>query len=420
MSIASEIAALAANKAAIKSAIEAKNPATAPTDALAQWPTAIASIPTGGGEWQPPSDWPDIKAALTSYPTGATPAESNALVFLFECSNATSIRMRCGTSYRFSDSPTVVETAANKTTYVYHSVPEGTQYLWVIAYASDFVFFGDTANASCTNDNSNYSSYPILWIVGKGDADARGWGTLAGCRAIESGSVTFNIRGGGGGYLQNSFSLAKWSSSSVSPSVTSLRNAFTSCVALESIMDGSLEWDVSSITNLYGMFSTCRALKKLDLSSWDVSNVTDFSSMFYQCNSLTSLDVSKWDTSSATNMSNMFFECCSLKVLDLTSFDMSKVTGTSDMLSRDTALSSLIGGRLSPPTADPAKGPRLSINLSSSAALDRPSLIWFISWLSDLNTLGLSSQTLTLSAVAKTILKTSEIAVATAKGWTIA
>ena len=49
MSIASELTTLAANKAAIKEAIEAKNPATAPTDSLAQWPTAIASIPTGGG-----------------------------------------------------------------------------------------------------------------------------------------------------------------------------------------------------------------------------------------------------------------------------------------------------------------------------------------------------------------------------------
>lgn len=49
MSIASELATLAANKAAIKAAIEAKNPTVAPTDALAQWPDAIASIPTGGG-----------------------------------------------------------------------------------------------------------------------------------------------------------------------------------------------------------------------------------------------------------------------------------------------------------------------------------------------------------------------------------
>lgn len=46
MSIASELADLASNKAAIKAAIEAKGPSVAPTDALSQWPTAIASIQT--------------------------------------------------------------------------------------------------------------------------------------------------------------------------------------------------------------------------------------------------------------------------------------------------------------------------------------------------------------------------------------
>ena len=49
MSISSELASLAANKAAIKAAIEAKKPEVAPTNDLAQWPTAIGSIPTGGG-----------------------------------------------------------------------------------------------------------------------------------------------------------------------------------------------------------------------------------------------------------------------------------------------------------------------------------------------------------------------------------
>ena len=49
MSIASELSTLAANKAAIKAAIEAKSPETAPTGDMSQWATAIESIPTGGG-----------------------------------------------------------------------------------------------------------------------------------------------------------------------------------------------------------------------------------------------------------------------------------------------------------------------------------------------------------------------------------
>ena len=45
MSVASQIELLASNKAAIKTAIEAKNPIVIPTNELAQWPTSIASIP---------------------------------------------------------------------------------------------------------------------------------------------------------------------------------------------------------------------------------------------------------------------------------------------------------------------------------------------------------------------------------------
>ena len=48
MSIASQLATLAANKAAIKAAILAKNPATPLTDALSSWPASIKSIPSGG------------------------------------------------------------------------------------------------------------------------------------------------------------------------------------------------------------------------------------------------------------------------------------------------------------------------------------------------------------------------------------
>lgn len=50
MSIASELTTLANNKAAIKAAIEAKNPTIPPTDNLSQWPTSIGSIVELKGE----------------------------------------------------------------------------------------------------------------------------------------------------------------------------------------------------------------------------------------------------------------------------------------------------------------------------------------------------------------------------------
>lgn len=45
---ADKLALASQNKAAIKAAISAKNPTVAPTNVMSQWPTAIASIPTGG------------------------------------------------------------------------------------------------------------------------------------------------------------------------------------------------------------------------------------------------------------------------------------------------------------------------------------------------------------------------------------
>lgn len=44
--IAQELTALTQNKAAIKAAIEAKNPSVMPGDDLANWTTSIESIPT--------------------------------------------------------------------------------------------------------------------------------------------------------------------------------------------------------------------------------------------------------------------------------------------------------------------------------------------------------------------------------------
>ena len=48
MSIASELTTLANNKAAIKAAIEAKNPTIPPTDNMSNWATSIDSIQSGG------------------------------------------------------------------------------------------------------------------------------------------------------------------------------------------------------------------------------------------------------------------------------------------------------------------------------------------------------------------------------------
>ena len=67
MSIASELSTLIDNKAAIKTAISAKSPTIPPTDVLSQWPTSIASIPSGQEEpWH--GNWLELDFDFDQFP----------------------------------------------------------------------------------------------------------------------------------------------------------------------------------------------------------------------------------------------------------------------------------------------------------------------------------------------------------------
>ena len=100
--------------------------------------------------------------------------------------------------------------------------------------------------------------------------------------------------------------------------------------------------NTSKVTNMRGMFSTCRNLTSLDVSNFNTSNVTSMSSMFQTCRSLTSLDLSSFNTSKVTDMSYMFTRCASLAELDLSGWDTSKVTDMRDMFIDCTSLEKII------------------------------------------------------------------------------
>lgn len=112
--------------------------------------------------------------------------------------------------------------------------------------------------------------------------------------------------------------------------VTDMQYMFNNCTALTSLDLSKL--DTSKVTNMSEMFDYCRALTSLDLSNFDTSNVTDMRYMFYYCNTLKSLNVSSFNTSKVTNTSYMFYQCSNLTSLDLSSFDTSNVTTVDSML----------------------------------------------------------------------------------------
>ena len=93
-------------------------------------------------------------------------------------------------------------------------------------------------------------------------------------------------------------------------------------------------FDVSNVTDMGGMFSYCKNLEEINLSSFDTSNVTTMQSMFKACHSVKELDLSTFNTSNVTNMGYMFEECSGLTSLDLSNFDTSKVTSMISMFSQ--------------------------------------------------------------------------------------
>ena len=121
--------------------------------------------------------------------------------------------------------------------------------------------------------------------------------------------------------------------------VTNMTRMFFYCSGLTSLDVSS--FNTSNVTDMSGMFSCCYGLTSLDLSNFNTSNVTRMDFIFYECNKLKSLDVSNFDTSNVTNMSDMFRGCRQLKSLDVSNFDTSKVTSMDDMFSRCGSLTSI-------------------------------------------------------------------------------
>lgn len=102
-------------------------------------------------------------------------------------------------------------------------------------------------------------------------------------------------------------------------------------------------FDTSNVTNMSSMFGDCSGLTSLDVSNFVTSKVTNMSSMFQGCSSLKSIDVSNFDTSQVTDMNNMFQGCYiyGLTSLDVSNFNTSNVTDMSSMFDYGTSQSDL-------------------------------------------------------------------------------
>lgn len=152
MSIASEITVLAKNKAAIKAAIEAKNPIIAPTNALAQWPTSIASIPDKD-EWQPPSDWPNIAELLNN----DTENYINKIYILWDarkCATLPNIMNIC-----LGADKVITSDGSTYTSQSSHIWSSNSTFVWTAHYSNSSFTYIDYGSSY------QYTAKVALWLV---------------------------------------------------------------------------------------------------------------------------------------------------------------------------------------------------------------------------------------------------------------
>ena len=210
--------------------------------------------------------------------------------------------------------------------------------------------------------------------------------------------------------------------------VTSMNEAFFKCNKLEEINLTNL--DTSNVIYMSNMFNGCNCLKLLDASNFNTSKVTDMSSMFYNCNLLETIVLSNFNTSNVTYMNGMFNGCNCLKLLDVSNFDTSKVTDMSGMFFYDIELIDLylnfdassvknfdyiftLDNKLTN-VVGKFEGTKYDLDLAS-CPLTASSAMVFINGLATVT----ETRTLSLNATTYDSLTNEQIAIATAKGWTV-
>lgn len=206
-------------------------------------------------------------------------------------------------------------------------------------------------------------------------------------------------------------------------------------------------WNTSEITSVGQMFYGANNLISLNISGWNTSKVSNFSTVFRECGKLTEIvGIEDIDVSNGNTFSQFFQSCSSMKQrldlrkwkmtnstscwhmftasgfvwLDITGWEIPKCTDCVNMFNNCKNLETLVGDKtIDEVTSNDLyilKGIKVSTQLDLSTKLDRASLRALINGLAEVET----TQTLKLGATLRAKLTEEDIAIATAKNWTIA
>lgn len=204
---------------------------------------------------------------------------------------------------------------------------------------------------------------------------------------------------------------------------TSFTSMFSNCSVLTTIPD----MNTSKGTKMGSMFSYCSALKTAP--NIDTSLNTAFGSMFDNCKKLTS--ISQLNTSLGTGFSYMFRKCALLT--QIPEIDTSNGTGFSAMFDGCTALKTIPKLNITKATSSSAfsnmfrncsslENITFEGTINSNISFAQSTKLTHDSLMSIINALGAttSTKTLTLGSTNLAKLTSTEKAVATGKGWTLA
>ena len=234
--------------------------------------------------------------------------------------------------------------------------------------------------------------------------------------------------------------------------VTSMQDMFSGCTSLQSIP----LLDTVNVKNMGGMFRDCKNVETFPLL--DTHNVTDMGCMFLGCTKITTIplldtsnttqlgslvfgcsnltSIPQLNTSNTTGMNNMFYSCS--KLITIPQLDTTKVTNMSGMFYGCSSLQSIpllecgkvtsmgtFFGYSNINTLTELGGFKdLKISITSCFLERTPnltvdSLLNVINNVYDLTGNGLSGQTLKFGNTNLNKLTEEQVAIATAKGWTL-
>lgn len=299
MSVTSQLNDLAANTAAIRAAIEARNPAVPTGNGLASFPAAIKSIQGGREAWTKPAAWPDIREILAA----DTHQYANKLIALLDAdASMPSIDLVGGTYYVLSDGY-----EGGATTHVWDTSKDivgadGRRYHWGIVMSDSALY----AIAPCAG--TLYRT-KVLWSYGP-DADVEYANNnypnlnMNVCESVTVGNVS---QTGGNRIFSNMYSMKSLTAKSIT--LGNMQQAFDGDMSLVAIDVGT--FDTTNCTNFMSAFNNCAALVEAPL--FDSSHATSLRTAFNNCASLRRIP--SLDASSCTDMGSIFNGCNSLEAL---------------------------------------------------------------------------------------------------------